>query len=150
MGAPQKIIQNAKEVWLFNFLGNVVRIVPVDGRQRDPLDAELETHNGLPLGRWDGDTLVIESVGFNNLTWLGWMGYLHSNNMKVTERLWRNGDLLYYQATVDDAEYLQEPWVQEVQVRRLSPDPLDRPGEFPPCSLREQDKEHLTNKSYRG
>jgi hypothetical protein len=150
MGAPQKILQSAKEIALFNFFGSRTRFVPLDGRARDPLDAELETYEGIPLGHWEGDTLVIESVGFNDLSWLGWMGYIHSNNMKVTERLWRNGDLLYYQATVDDPQMLQQPWIQDVQVRRANPDPVGGAGEFPPCRLEEQDKEHLVDKSYRG
>ena len=41
----------------------------------------------MPVASWDGDTLVIESVGFNDTTWLQFQGYFHSGTMKVTEQI---------------------------------------------------------------
>ena len=47
---------------------------------------------GDAVGHWEGDTLVVESVGFNDDTWLASGGYFHSYDMKVTERLRREGN----------------------------------------------------------
>lgn len=130
---PSKIVQTPSEIILFH--GPRARIVPVDGRPRSPDDLEVESFDGVPLGRWEGDVLVIESVGFNDVSWLQWQGYFHSNMMKVTERIWRKGDLLYYQFTVDDPDVLMEPWTQGTMVRRLNPDRTARIEEQGMCTV---------------
>jgi len=144
--APQKILQTPKELVLFNV--ESFRFVPTDGRKRDPGDADYSTYSGIPLGRWEGDTLVVESVGFNDITWLQWQGYFHTDKMKVTERLRRDGDLLFYQFTVDDPDVLAEPWTSDMYVRRLNPDPLARIDEAQPCE--ERDLNEIIDKYYRG
>ena len=144
--APQKILQTPKEIVLFN--PESFRFVPMDGRERDPQDADYSTFSGIPLGRWDGDTLVVESVGFNDITWIQWQGYFHTDRMKVTERLRREGDLLFYQFTVDDPDVLAEAWTSDTYVRRLNANPLARMDEAPPC--KEQDLELIVDKYNRG
>ena len=58
---------------------NAYHVVPTDGRQ---LPKNLDpTWRGTSVGHWEGDTLVIESVGFNDISWLGWEGYFHSDKM---------------------------------------------------------------------
>ncbi|MBI2185619.1 MAG: hypothetical protein HYU37_00685 [Acidobacteria bacterium] len=135
---PARIIQKNNQIWLLNGVENALRIVPLDDRRRDPLDAEYSTYNGMGLARWDGDTLVVESVGFNDITWLGWEGYFHSDKMTVTERFRRQGDLLFYDFTVDDPEVLMEPWTSITYVRRLNPNPV-RQDEAPICDERDID-----------
>ena len=135
---PARIVQSNNQIWLFNGVENALRILPIDGRERDPLDAEYSTYNGMGLARWDGDTLVIESVGFNDITWLGWEGYFHTDRMKVTERFRRQGDLLFYNFTVDDPDVLMEPWTSIMYVRRLNPNPV-RQDEAPICEERDID-----------
>jgi len=78
------------------------------------------------------DTLVIDVVGFNDVSWLGWPGWFHSNNMRVEERLTREGNTLLYQATVHDPDVLVEPW--QMDPRRLPLNTSDAPYlEDPPC-----------------
>ena len=86
-----------------------MRILPLDGRRRDENDYQFSTRNGMGLAHWEGDTLVIESVGFGDTTWLGWESYFHTDKMEVTERFTRQGDLLYYNFTVTDPDVLMEP-----------------------------------------
>lgn len=133
---PAKIVQKDKQIWLLNSVENGVRIIPIDGRQRNPQDFEYSTYNGMGLARWDGDTLVIESVGFNDVSWLGWEGYFHTDKMKVTERFRREGDLLFYSFTVDDPDVLMEPWNSITYVRRLNPNLL-RQDEVSVCDERD-------------
>lgn len=143
--APVKIVQKSNEIMLYN---NSARFVPVDGRARDALDAEYSTFNGIPLGHWDGDTLVIESVGFNDISWLQWEGYFHTDRMKVIERLRREGDLLFYNYTVEDPDVLMEPWNSITYVRKLNTNKLARVDEAAPCM--ERDMHLLADPYYRG
>ena len=135
---PGRIAQNGNQIWLLNNVENGIRIIPIDTRARDPLDVEYSTYNGMGLARWDGDTLVIESVGFNDVTWLGWEGYFHTDRMTVTERFRRQGDLLFYSFTVDDPDVLLEPWTSITYVRRLNPNAA-RQDEAPLCDERDID-----------
>lgn len=144
---PGRIVQKNNQIWLLHNVENGIRILPLDGRARDPLDYEYSTYNGIGLARWEGDTLVIESVGFNDITWLGWEGYFHTDKMKVTERFRRQGDLLFYNFTVDDPDVLMEPWTSITYVRRLNPNPV-RQDEALVCE--ERDFELLADPFYRG
>src|ERR1700683_1865509 len=105
------------------FYGEQFRIIPTDGRGHDRVRAKDISYFGDPVGRWDGDTLVVESVGFNDESWLDRGGLFHSYDMKVTERLRREGNDLHYQATVDDPKVLLEPWVMSARELELNPDP---------------------------
>ncbi len=144
--APQKILQTPKEIVFYN--GNSTRFIPMDGRERDPQDADYSSWSGIPLGHWEGDTLVVESVGFTDQSWIQWQGYFHTDQMKVTERLRREGDLLFYTFTVDDPDVLAEPWTSDTYVRRLNPNPKARMDEPQPCD--EQDLNLIVDKYNRG
>jgi hypothetical protein len=142
MGAPAQIIQAAKYVVFFyngaQTQSNQCRIIPVDGRGHDPVRARDISYFGDPVGRWDGDTLVVESVGFNDETWLnplgGGGGYFHSYDMRLTERFRREGNTLHYQATVDDPTVLLQPWVLSPKELQLHPDPQAYLQEGDQCS----------------
>ena len=54
---------------------------------------------GYSIGHWEGDTLVVDSVAFNDVTWLEGGGYFHSNNMEVIEKFTRAGNTLGYEVT---------------------------------------------------
>ena len=133
---PARIVQKDRQIWLFNNVENALRILPLDNRKRDENDLQFSTYNGMGLAHWDGDTLVVESVGFNGISWLGWEGYFHSDKMEVTERFTRVGDLLYYNFTVNDPDVLAEPWSSYTYVRRLNPNP-NRQDEAPECDERD-------------
>ncbi len=93
MGAPAKIVQTANEVILFYAAGGAgtqpedFRIIPTDGRKHDPVRALDVTYYGDSVGTWNGDTLVVDSVGFNDITWLDKGGYFHSDLMHVIEEV---------------------------------------------------------------
>jgi len=145
--APARIVQKDRQIWLFNTVENGLRILPLDNRKRDDNDYQFSTFNGMGLAHWDGDTLVIDSVGFGDRTWLGWEGYFHTDKMEVTERFTRVGDLLYYNFTVNDPDVLMEPWTSYTYVRRLNANP-NRQDEAPECD--ERDLELLADPYLRG
>jgi len=118
IGPPNKIVQTADEVIFLYEYQNTFRAIPTDCREHDPVLKYDQTFYGLAVGCWEGDTLVVTSMGFTDVTWLDWPGYFHSAEMKVIERLRREGDTLIYSATVDDPVMFLEPWV--MSTRRLN------------------------------
>jgi hypothetical protein len=122
-GTPARIVQSAADV-LFLYTtsdyggGNVeFRDIPTDGRAR-PNTVEAY-YNGLSIGKWEGDTLVIDSTNFVDTTWFGRGGLFHSSDLHIVEKLTRKGDEILYQMTVEDPDVLIEPWVMPDKILRL-------------------------------
>ncbi len=118
------------------------RWIWTDGREHDPQSVSAETLNGDGIGHWEGDTLVIESIGFTDTSWLHKNGWIHGFNMKVTERLTRVGDSLVWQATVDDPDFFQEPWVMTPMLERLTATD-NYLHASPPCQVVEPQFSHV-------
>jgi hypothetical protein len=90
------------------------RQIFMDGRElpKDPNPAWM----GYSVGRWDGDTLVVESTGYNERTWVdAGAGYPHTENMRITERI-RRSDFghLTIEATWSDPKIYEKSWVTKV------------------------------------
>ena len=134
MGPPQKIVQTPTELILLYQNGNTFRVVPIDGRPHDPIKSQDTTWYGDAIGKWDGDTMVIDVVGFNDESWLGWPGWMHSNNMHVIERFTRNGNTLRWEATVEDPDVLVQPWVMNPHDMTLNTAPNATIPEGLPCA----------------
>jgi hypothetical protein len=96
------------------------RMIPIDGKPHDPRRALQYTYMGYTVGGWEGDTLVLDSIGFSDETWLGRGGFFHSDQMRVIERFTRTGNQMLYEVTVEDPEVLVEPWVMPARTLRLS------------------------------
>jgi hypothetical protein len=141
MGPPGKIVQTATELIFMYQNGNTFRVIPIDGRPHDPIKSQDTTWYGDAVGKWEGDTMVIDIVGFNDESWLGWPGWLHSNNMHVIEKYTRTGNTLRWEATVEDPDTLLEPFRMDPRVIRLNPDPKATFIEDLPCE--ERDAVHI-------
>jgi hypothetical protein len=126
-GAPTRIVQTANDVVFLYASGgggagtSEYRIIPTDGRKHDPDKAQDVFFWGYAVGRWEGDTLVVDSIAFNDLTWLDKGGYFHSDKLHVVEKFTRQGNTLRYEVTVEDPEVLAEPWVLAPRTLRLNP-----------------------------
>jgi hypothetical protein len=118
---------------------NYWRLVPTDGRPHNATRVAAETYMGDPVGRWESDTLVIESTGFTDNTWLLKNGYMHGFKMKVTERLTRKGNALVWEATVEDPEYLAQPFEMPPMTVYLNTNPTAVLAEALPCDSRIQE-----------
>ena len=120
-------MQTDREVVFFyeDITGGHFRIIPVDGRgHREDLPA---SYLGDAVGRFEDDTLVVETVNFNDETWLIDNGAFHTRALRVVERLRRVGDTVEYEAVAHDPEVLVEPWVERTQVLWLSDYELEEP-----------------------
>ena len=136
IGPPAKIVQTAREVlFLYDDVnGSFFRIIPTDGRaHRKDLPA---SYLGDAIGRYEGDTLVVETVNFNEDTWLSDNGAFHTKDLKVVERLRRVGDTIQYEATANDPTVLVEPWKERTQTLWLSDREIE---ESPRCEDRDLD-----------
>jgi hypothetical protein len=96
------------------------RVIPTDGRAFDERQIVQTKYTGHSVGRWEGDTLVIESVGFVPETWLARGGFFHSEDMKVFERFTRKGDQMLYEVTVEDPQVLAQPWTLNPMLRTIA------------------------------
>ncbi|HEY8520318.1 MAG TPA: hypothetical protein VIN61_09570, partial [Gammaproteobacteria bacterium] len=129
-GPPRRIIQNDNDIVFFytqyadggGGYGEY-RIIPIDGRKHDEREAMFTKYMGYTVGHWEGDTLVLESIAFNDFTWLARGGFFHSDQMRVTERFTRQGNEILYEVTVEDPEVLVEPWVMTPRILRLNTNP---------------------------
>jgi len=77
---------------------------------------------GDSVGKWDGDTLVIDTIGFNGKTRLDTLGHPHSDQMHLIERLtYTDKDHIQYEVTVDDPKTFTKPWKNTRNFWRLKP-----------------------------
>ena len=118
VGAPQRIVQNSKEmVFLYaDLAGMVWRLIPIGGKLPKGNDP---SYYGDAEGHWEGDSFVVHTKNFNEDTWMGEYGYFHSDKMEVTEKLTRVGDTIRYDVTVSDPKVLKKPWVKQTVTMRL-------------------------------
>ena len=123
------------------------RMIPTDGRKHTPLQELDGTYTGESIAHWEGDTLVVDSLGFNANTWFDQIGgYMHGEDMHVVERLKRDGNTLTWTVTVEDPDYLLEPWTSTPRVALLNPNPSAMLPESQPCS--ERDLAHIVTKEH--
>ncbi len=115
---PLEIVQIKDRVYMFFEREHEHRVIWIDGRGH-PEDPEA-TWMGHSIGKWDGDTFVVDSVGFNDRTWLDFYGYPRSESLHLIER-WRRKDNtgLTLQFTVDDPKAYTKPWESDTKIYKL-------------------------------
>jgi len=105
---PVEFLQVPGRVIMFFEFGHFVRQIFMDGRDH-PKDAN-PTWMGDSVGKWEGDTLVVDSTGFNDKTWLDVSGHPHSEALHVVERMRRaDHDTLMIDITLDDPQAYTQP-----------------------------------------
>lgn len=111
---PKRIIQffQAHVSW---------RDIWTDGR---PLPKDPDpTWNGYAIGHWDGDSLIVESTGYDERTWLDHFGDPHSDEMRIEERWHRvDHDTLELSMTLTDPKTYTQPWASDAKIFKLQPD----------------------------
>jgi hypothetical protein len=109
-----QIVQAPTHVVIAHEYLNLFRIIPTDGRPH-PLDPD-PSWMGNPVARWEGDTLVVDSIGFNDKTEIS--GYRHTEALHVVERFQRiDYGTLQYDVTIEDPNVFAGPWA----IRRTFP-----------------------------
>jgi hypothetical protein len=117
---PIRIVQTPSIFAILYEAWNVFEIIPTDGRTlpKDPDPLWFGTH----AGKWDGDTLVVESTGFNDKTNLDTVGHPHSDALRVIERFTRADDKhISYEVTLEDPKAFTKAW-KNTRIFTLRPD----------------------------
>ena len=136
--APYKIVQTPPMTVMLYERDTTYRQVFTDGRSlpTDPQPSWL----GYSVGKWDGDSLVVDTVGFNDRGWLDARGHTHSEAFHLTERFHRSDfGHMEVQLTIDDPKTYTKPFTVKLQ-QLLLPD-TDLLESF--CAENERDATHL-------
>ena len=105
---PQQIVQTPTQIVMLYEYMNVFRVIPLNAKHQDDL---LPSYLGNSVGRFEGDTLVVDSIGFNDKTWLAGTGTFHTEALHITERFTRvDKDQINYDVTMEDTNVFTKPW----------------------------------------
>ena len=121
---PIKLVQTRDELIQLFELNTNFRVVRLDGRphSKDP----DPTFGGDASAHWDGDTLVIDVIAIDERTWNNFLGWFHSDQEHVSERLSRPSEnYLTYQATIEDPKVLTKPWTSAPRTWSLGHEDLE-------------------------
>ena len=121
MPFPFQIIQSADKVIIAYQFAGANRTIPLGGSSEAPVDSWM----GWSNGHWDGDTLVVEVAGFNDLSWFDRAGNYHSAAMEVVERYTPISPYhLMYEATIEDPGVFTRHWTIRLPLYRRIEDDL--------------------------
>jgi len=110
VGQPFEIMQIPGRVIMFFEYDHMVRQIFTDGRQHS--EDITPSFMGDSIGKWEGDTLVVDTVGFNDKTWLDGEGLPHSDALHLVERIRRvSHEAMTIDFTIDDPKAYTKPWV---------------------------------------
>src|SRR3954451_7696825 len=115
MPYPMQIFQSTKAFFIaYEYAGGVRNVY-----LKDPGPAPADSWMGQSVGRWEGDTFVVDVTGLNEQTWFDRSGNFHSDQLKVTERYTRTGpDVISYEATITDPKTFSRPWKMSMPLSR--------------------------------
>jgi hypothetical protein len=117
---PMQIIQTQAEVIEVFEYDHIVRHIYIDGRNH-PANFK-PSYNGHSIGHWEGDTLVVDTVGLNGKNWLDRVGHPESTEMHILERIHRADEkTLQVDLTYDDRKSYTKPWSAQIRFT-LHPD----------------------------
>lgn len=95
------------------------RMIYTDGRKHPEDILDYPEWMGHSIGRWEGDTLVVDTIGMREETWLDTSGFEHSDKLHLTERFQKTGpDTLRITVTIDDPVFYTKPWTYGRNARR--------------------------------
>lgn len=137
-GFPFQIVQTPKYILLASEYTHMLRYVYME-RKEHTYDG-LDFWNGDSIGRWEGDTLVVDTTNNNDQTWYDFSGNHHSDKLHVVERFTRTGlDTMAYTATLTDPETLTRPFTISLALHRNT-DPYAQLMEYECHVYAEEDK----------
>src|SRR6202521_4502525 len=119
MPYPFEITQGTNKIHMAYEFSNTARTIHLDKVEGPPDD----TWMGHSVGRWEGDTLVVEVTNFNDKTWFDRAGNFHSDALHLLERFTpMSADAIRYEVTIDDPKVFTHPWTIAMPIyRRLEP-----------------------------
>ena len=115
MPHPFQIFQSSKAIFFAYQYAGAVRNIYL----KDPGPAPVDSWMGQSVGKWEGDTLVIDVTGFNADTWFDRSGNFHTEKLHVVERYTRTApDVITYEATIEDPNVFTRAWKMSMPLYR--------------------------------
>jgi len=115
MQYPFQIIQTPTYIMMVFTYARAVRTIYMTDHKEAPADSWM----GWSNGHWEGETLVVDTTGFNDMTWFDRAGNFHSDQLHVVERITASGaDHLSYEATIEDPQTFTRPWKISLPIYR--------------------------------
>ena len=115
MPFPFQIIQSPKYIMIVHEYATAVRTIYMDHHTEAPADSWM----GWSNGHWEGETLVVDTTGFNDKSWFDRAGNFHSDALHVIERITaRSPETLTYEATIEDPNVFTRPWKMSMPLYR--------------------------------
>ena len=115
MPYPFQIIQSQKHVMIVHEFAGAVRTIYMDNHTDAPADSWM----GWSNGRWEGESLVVDTKGFNGMAWFDRAGNFASDALHVVERFTaRSAETLTYEVTIDDSTVFTRPWKMTMPLYR--------------------------------
>jgi hypothetical protein len=112
---PFQIIQTPKSILMSYEFSSAARTIPIRSPEPSPVDSWM----GQSSGRWEGDTLVVDVIGFNDQTWFDRAGNFHSDALHIVERYTPTSpNTLNYEATIEDPKVFTRPWKMNMPLYR--------------------------------
>ena len=119
MPYPYQIVQSTEKIHIFFAFSNAARVIHLDDVDPAPIPQSM----GHSVGRWEGDTLVVEVGDFNGQTWFDRAGNFHSDALRLVERFTLiDQHAIQYEVTIEDPNVFTRPWTISMPLyRRLEP-----------------------------
>jgi hypothetical protein len=115
MPYPFQIFQTPEQILIAYEFAGAARTIYINREQESP----NETWMGWSVGRWEGDTLVVDVTSFNDQTWFDRAGNFHSDALHVTERYTPvSPDVIDYEVTIEDPRVFSRPWKMRMPLYR--------------------------------
>jgi len=134
---PFQIVQTPSVFAILFENQHTFRIINTDGRSH-PKDAD-PTWFGDSIGKWEGDTLVVDTIGLNERTWLDTAGHEHSDQLHLTERFQKiDENSIKWTVTFEDSKFFTEPWSVTLPIARQNTNIMSYS-----CEENEKDRAHL-------
>jgi hypothetical protein len=134
---PFQIVQTPAVFTILFENQHTFRIIHTDGRSH-PKDPD-PTWFGDSIGKWDGDTLVVDTIGLDDRTWLDTAGHEHSDQLHLVERFQKvDGNTIKWTVTFEDPKYFSEPWSVTLPITRQNTEIMSYS-----CEENEKDRAHL-------
>ena len=137
--APFQIVQNDNVIAVLFENQRIFRIIYLDGTQHPDEIDDYPEWMGHSVGRWQGNKLVVETVGMNERTWLDTVGHEHSAKLRLIETFEKTGpDTIHYSVTFDDPVFFTRTWTSVRDFKRQNTRIMSYS-----CEENEKDQIHL-------
>jgi hypothetical protein len=140
--APFQIVQTDSTIAALFENQRIFRIIYTDGTKHPEDIADYPEWMGHSIGHWEGNKLVVDTVGINERSWLDTIGHEHSDKLHLTETFEKTGpDNIHYTVTFDDPMFFTKPWTSPRDFKRQSTRIMSYS-----CEENEKDQIHLRRK----